>query len=122
MTTSLQPPLTPTRVPLPLSASATFLNQNNFTPSHNIPPLFHRDTPPHLHRYDSQRYYDPNSHAYNHQPRRPIFPQPDFYQVPYYPPYNHVPFYPHPPHYQQQQQQQQQPQHQNPVAVPSFPV
>ena len=123
--TSLHPPLTPTRVPLPPSASNLF-NQNNFSPSHNsrVPPLNrHHDTPPHLHRFS--QYYNRDPRAYTHHPaHRPNFPQPSFYQVPFYPPYHNVPFYS--PYHHQHQPQQPQTQYQQPVfspiPVPIFPI
>src|SRR5271155_3472376 len=128
MTSSLDPPLTPTRVPLPPSAS-NFLNQNHFTLSNNI-----RDTPPHFYRHPSQRFVDPNSCAYTYpiqppiQPP-PVYPPPGFYPPPFYSHYYHdAPYYPHPHHLQQQPQHGDQPSQQPysstvmPLSHPTVPV
>ena len=121
MTSSLDPPLTPTRVPLPPSAS-NFLNQNHFTLSNNI-----RDTPPHFYRhpsYPSRRFVDPNQRGFTYpvQPPPvyppPVYPPPNFCPPPFYPPY---------PYYSQPQQPQHgfqpsQPPYLPMTAVPSsFP-
>src|SRR5271168_4150625 len=95
MSTSLEPPLTPSHVPLPPSAS-NFLNQNYFSPSHNVHFDTYRDPPPHLNRRSSRCHFDPNPYAYNHSAGRHPYPQPEFFPRPFYPPLYNPPHYPHP--------------------------
>src|SRR5277367_1309011 len=97
MSTSLEPPLTPTHVPLPLSAS-NFLNQNYFSPSRNVHSDTYHEPPPHLHRQGARHHFDSNSYPVG----RNAYPQPEFFHHPSYPYYYNPPHYLHMPyHYQQ---------------------